>query len=138
MSEQLTLKQRIHNSEIINIGGAPTSASKSELEAILGQDSYDLIGTDAQHSAFNEEKLVAFCTNLAELGMPVQLRIKHTRNAYLIGNILDLGPLAIVVPQVETEATVDEAINAFLLSTDWKTELGDPAQGTVSIQIWIA
>ena len=81
MSEQLTLKQRIHNSEIINIGGAPTSASKSELEAILSQDSYDLIGADAQHSAFNEEKLVAFCANLAELGMPVQLRIKHTRNA---------------------------------------------------------
>jgi len=72
MSEQLTLKQRIHNSEIINIGGAPTGASKSELEAILNQDSYDLIGTDAQHSAFNEEKLVAFCANLEELGMPVQ------------------------------------------------------------------
>ena len=42
MSEQLTLKQRIHNSEIIHIGGAPTSASKSELEAILNQDTYDL------------------------------------------------------------------------------------------------
>ena len=128
MSEQLTLKQRIHNSEIINIGGAPTSASKSELEAILSQDSYDLIGTDAQHSAFNEEKLVSFCANLEELGMPVQLRIKHTRNAYLIGNIVDLGPLAIVVPQVETEETVDEAINAFYYPPIGKRSWG-PSSG---------
>ena len=28
MSEQLTLKQRIHNSEIINIGGAPYKCLK--------------------------------------------------------------------------------------------------------------
>ena len=68
MSEQLTLKQRIHNSEIINIGGAPTSASKSELEAVLSQDSYDLIGTDAQHSAFNEEKARCILRQLGSVG----------------------------------------------------------------------
>ena len=113
MTDQASLKQRIHGGEMINIGTALTSASKSELTDILSEDSYDLIFTDAQHSAFSEEQLVSFCTNLAELGMPAQLRIKHTRNAYLIGNYLDLGPLAIVVPQVEGEAAVDEAIDAF-------------------------
>ena len=62
--------------------------------------------------------------------MPVQLRIKHqnTRNAYLIGNILDLGPLAIVVPQVETEATVDEAIDAFYYPPIGKRSWG-PSSG---------
>ena len=113
MTDQLSLKQRIRKGEIINIGMASLSASRSELAEILSQDSYDLIFADAQHSAFNEEQLVSFCAHLAELGVPVQFRIKHTRRAYLIGNYLDLGPLAIVVPQVESEATVDEAIHAF-------------------------
>ena len=87
--------------------------SKSEIETILGGDSYDMIGVDSQHAPFNEEKLVEFCGNAKELEMPVQFRIKHTRHTYLLGNLLDLGPAAIVVPQVETEATVDEAIRNF-------------------------
>jgi 2-keto-3-deoxy-L-rhamnonate aldolase RhmA len=45
-----------------------------------------------------------------ELGMPVQLRIPHTRHTYLIGRYLDFGPAAILVPETETEATVDEAV----------------------------
>ena len=113
MTDQLSLKQRIRNRETINVGTASLNASRSELETILSQNSYDLIFTDTQHVAFNEEHLVSLCAHLAELEVPVQLRIKHTRHAYLIGNYLDLGPLAIVVPQVESEATVDEAINAF-------------------------
>jgi 2-keto-3-deoxy-L-rhamnonate aldolase RhmA len=113
MADTLTLKQRIHNSEIIKIAGASVNTTKAQLEEVLSKDSYDLVGVDAQHSAFNEEKLATFCATAADLGVPVQLRIKNTRQAYLIGNMVDLGPLAIVVPQVETEETVDEAINAF-------------------------
>ena len=48
-----------------------------------------------------------------ELNLPVQIRIKHTLHAYLIGNYLDLGPSGIMVPEVESEAIVDEAVNAF-------------------------
>jgi len=40
----------------------------------------------------------------------VQLRIPHTRHTYLIGRYLDLGPTSIMVPEVETAATVEEAI----------------------------
>ena len=112
MSE-LSLKQRINNGEAINIGGASLDTSKGQLEDILGKDTYDLIGVDSQHSAFDEDKLVRFCGMAEDLGVPVQFRIKHTRHAYLIGNYVDLGPLAIVVPQVEDESTVDEAIDAF-------------------------
>ena len=43
----------------------------------------------------------------------VQFRIKHTRNAYLIGNYLDLGPCGIEIPQTETEDTVDDALHYF-------------------------
>ena len=72
-----------------------------------------MIGVDSQHAPFNEEKLVEFCGIAKELEMPVQFRIKDSRHTYLLGNLLDLGPTAIVVPQLETEATVDEAIRNF-------------------------
>jgi len=112
--EQLRkLRERMRNGEILNIAGATLETTKSEMEAILSEDSYDMIVTDAQHAPFNEEKLVEYCKNARELDMPVQFRIKHTRHTYLLGNLLDLGPAAIVVPQVETEATVDEAISMF-------------------------
>jgi 4-hydroxy-2-oxoheptanedioate aldolase len=104
------------------------SVSKNQLEDILSKDDYDLVGVDCQHSPCNEEKLVAFCALAEELSIPVQLRIKHTRHAYLIGNYLDLGPLAIVVPQVETEATVAEAIDAFYYPPIGKRSWGGAAR----------
>ena len=112
--EQLRkLRERIRNGEELNIANGKLGMSKNEIEAILGGDSYDMISADSQHAPFNEEKLVEFCRNAKELEMPVQFRIKHTRHTYLLSNLLDLGPAAIVVPQVETETTVDEAIRHF-------------------------
>lgn len=113
MSDGRTLKQRIHDGEVINIASASLRTSKSELEELLSKDAYDLIRVDIQHAPYSEERLVAFCEMANELGAPVQLRIKHPRQAYLIGNYLDLGPLSVVVPLVEHEATVNEAIEAF-------------------------
>ena len=110
----MSLKRRIHNKEAIKIaGGPPFGCTPDEMAAALSRDAYDLIGVDHQHAAANEDKLVEYCKMADEFGVGVQLRIKHTRHAYLIGNMLDLGPLAIVVPQVETVETVDEAIDAF-------------------------
>ena len=43
----------------------------------------------------------------------MHFRIKHTRHSYLVGNILDLGPTLIEIPQVESVATVDEAVEHF-------------------------
>jgi 4-hydroxy-2-oxoheptanedioate aldolase len=123
-----SLKQRIHRKEVIKVAGTSVNVSKSQLEDILSKDDYDLVGVDSQHSAFNEEKLVAFCGIAEELGMPVQLRIKHTRHAYLIGNYLDLGPFAIVVPQVEEESTVLEAIDAFYYPPMGKRSWGGAAR----------
>ncbi|MBI1923519.1 hypothetical protein HYR99_04635 [Candidatus Poribacteria bacterium] len=108
-----SLKQRIHDGEIIVGRGASLSTAPDELRAILDKGGFDYISTDSQHSAFNEERLVTFCKVADEFDVPVQFRIKHTRNAYLIGNYLDLGPTGIEVPQVELESTVDEAINYF-------------------------
>ena len=113
MSDGASLKQRIRGGDIVIGVSAPLNTNKSQLEDILGKDSYDFLALDSQHSPYNEEKLVDYCGLAAELSIPVQFRIKHTRHAYLIGNILDLGPLGIEIPIVEDEATVDEAIEAF-------------------------
>ena len=108
-----SLKQRIHAGEIVVGVSAPLDSDKSRLESILSKDTYSFLTIDSQHSPYNEEKLVTFCATAQELGMPVQFRIKNTRHAYLIGNVLDLGPAAIEVPLVEDEAVVDEALDAF-------------------------
>ena len=113
MADSDNLKQRIHAGEPILGVSVPCDPDRGRLEDILGKDSYDFVSTDSQHSAYNEDRLVAFCNLAKELGVPVQFRIKHTRHTYLVGNHLDLGPTGIEVPQVEEEATVDEAIDYF-------------------------
>jgi len=113
MSDKRTLKQSIHDGEVINIAFASMDMTKDGLEDLLSKGVCDLVGVDIQHNPYNEERLVAFCEIAADLGVPVQLRIKHPKQAYLVGNYLDLGPLSVVVPLVEDEATVDEAIEAF-------------------------
>lgn len=114
MTNAIPLKQRIHAGEFLLGVSVPISTTKSELETILGKDDYAFVWVDSQHSPLNEESLVEFCAMAEEMGLHVQLRIKHTRHTYLIGNLLDLGPAGVEVPQVETEATVDEAIANFL------------------------
>ena len=127
MSEALTLKQRIRNGESINVGGASVDASQAALQGMLDREPCDLIFVDSQHMPLNEEKLRAFCGIANSAGVGAILRLKHTRHAYLSGNFLDLGPLAILVPQVETEATVDEAIAAFYYPPVGKRSWGPSA-----------
>lgn len=112
MAEQ-NLKQRIREGEIITSIGVPMNIERSQFEDLIGQHGCDYVNIDAQHGPFNERELVSFCKMANELNMPVQIRIKHTNHAYLIGNYLDLGPSSVMVPEVEDESVVDEAVNAF-------------------------
>lgn len=113
MPDEKTLKQRVHDGDVINFAGAPLTATKEALEERLRKDTYHMIGVDVQHNPYCEERLVEFCRMANEMGVPVQLRIKHPRQAYLLGNYVDLGLLSVVVPLVEREETVDEAIESF-------------------------
>lgn len=122
------IKQRIRDGEILIGVSAPINATKSQMEDILGKDDYAFINTDSQHSAFNEETLVQFCSYANELDIPVQFRIKHTYNSYLIGNILDLGPAGIEVPQVELDETVDESLKYFYYPQVGKRSWGGTAR----------
>ena len=92
MPEQASLKQRIHRGDIIVGVSVPMHIERGRLEDVLSRDTYGFVTVDSQHSAYNEERLVTLCAMAEEVGIPVQFRIKHTRQAYLTGNILDLVP----------------------------------------------
>lgn len=107
------LKERIRNGEKVVGASVRTWSTRGDVEEALAQGDYSYIAVDAQHSPFDEHQLVNICQIANGMGVPVQLRIKHTRQTYLIGNMLDLGPSMIEVPQTEELETVREAVDYF-------------------------
>ena len=89
------------------------TATKGRIEDIMGSSDYTFLSTDSQHGPFSEQLLIEFCDAAAQVGVPVVFRIKHTFHSYLVGNILDLGPSGIEVPQTETAETAQEALDYF-------------------------
>ena len=108
-----TLKTRICNGEKVVGSSVRMWSAKSDVNDAMSVADYDFLAVDAQHSPFSEENLVNICKIANGMGIPVQFRIKHTRLTYLIGNMLDLGPSLIEVPQVEEMSTVREAVENF-------------------------
>lgn len=107
------LKQRIRQGETVVGVNVPLGTGREGFEAILAHDEYGFVFVDSQHSPYSEHALVEYCHVADDLGIPVRLRIKHTRLCFLIGNYLDLGPTGIEVPQVEEESTVRESLDSF-------------------------
>ena len=107
------LKERIRRGEDVLGVSVSMNVEKDRLAAIIESGPYDYVWVDAQHSPFNEERLVEFCGIANEMGVPAWVRLKHTRDAVLVGNYLDLGPSGIEVPQVETVETVNTALDGF-------------------------
>ncbi len=114
MFEQaIGLKQKYRNGEQVLGVSMSATTSPDLFDSILSKDDYDFVSVDSQHSPLNEERIAEFCGMAAERDVFVQFRIKHTRQAYLIGNYLDLGPCGIEVPQTELDETVDDALHYF-------------------------
>src|ERR1051326_3553560 len=82
--------------------------SLDQLSAILAAGQYDFIWLDSQHSPYTDQKLVRFTAAGEQLGIPVQLRIPHTREAHKVGRFFDLGVSGALVPEVMEAATVQE------------------------------
>lgn len=121
------LKQKIRDGKSIKSARVSITATKKDLEQALDNGPVDLIQIDCQHGPYSEIHLVELCLAARELDVPVGMRMKHNRLAFLIGVMLDLGPLMIQVPQVEDEETVDEALNAFYYSPVGKRGWGGTA-----------
>jgi 4-hydroxy-2-oxoheptanedioate aldolase len=107
------LKQRIRAGEPLRVLPALPNATRGEIEALIALGPFDVFWLDGQHAPLCDRELADFCCIAGELGKPVQLRVKHPRQAHLLGNFLDLGPLSIVLPLVQDEETVVDAIDAF-------------------------
>ena len=110
MTEEKTLRQRIRDGEVLVALRGSLNTTKNQLADIWATGYYDYIWIDAQHTAFSEDSFVAYCTAAEELSIDVQLRIPHTRHAYLVGRYMDLGCSAVLVPEVMEEETVDDAL----------------------------
>lgn len=110
MPDARTLKRRIREGEVVVSLRIPLTSDRVEVERALDGGEYDFIYVDGQHTAYSDEQLVTFCAVAEELGLPVQFRIPHTRQTYLIGRFLDMGLSGILVPEVVEDATVDEAV----------------------------
>jgi 2-keto-3-deoxy-L-rhamnonate aldolase RhmA len=110
MAHDATLKQRIRDGEVVVSMRMPLESSREDIERGLAGGAYDFIYVDGQHTAFSDELLVSFCAAAEGLGLPVQFRIPHTRQTYLIGRFLDMGLSGILIPEVVAPATVDEAV----------------------------
>ena len=110
MSQAKTLRQRIQAGETLVALRGSLTTGKSELADIWSTGRFDYIWIDGQHTPFSEEQLVNYCAAAEELGIDVQLRIPHTRHAYMVGRFLDFGPSAVLVPEVMEPETVDDAI----------------------------
>ena len=111
MSDTKTLRQRMRDGEVLVALRGSLQTTKDQLADIWSTGRYDYIWIDGQHTAFTELDLVNYCRAAEELGIDVQLRIPHTRFAHMVGRFLDLGPSAVLVPEVMEESSVDDALD---------------------------
>ncbi len=108
-----TLKEKQLAGEKIIQSRISMASTIEEVHQTIADTGCDVIYIDSQHGPYTEWDISRISKAAEEKGVPVLLRIKHTRHAYRLGNYCDLGVLAIKVPEVETEEIVDEAINSF-------------------------
>jgi staphyloferrin B biosynthesis citrate synthase len=105
------LRARIAAGEELVAVRGDISWSKDQLADVWRNGQYHLIWLDAQHSAYSDHHLVNFTGAAEELGIPVQLRIPHTREAHKVGRFFDLGVAGALVPEVMEQATVQDALD---------------------------
>ena len=110
MTQEKTLRQRMRAGETLVALRGSLETGRDELAEIWSSGRFDYIWIDGQHTPFTERALADYCAAAEALGIDVQLRIPHTRQAHMVGRFLDFGPSAVLVPEVMEPAEVDDAI----------------------------
>ena len=113
MSEAKSLLAKYRSGDPIDTSRISMASTRDQVLQTIETTGCDMIYIDSQHGPHTEWDIVRICSAAEERGVPVQLRIKHTRYPHLIGAYLDLGVFCIKVPEVENEAEVIEAIESF-------------------------
>ena len=107
-----SLKSRLARGDQLFGISTSITTDKYEAERIVSEGPYDFVWIDGQHSPVDQNEIADFSFMMTEMGVHVQFRIEHARNAYLIGHYLDLGISGIEVPQVEKTEEVQEILKA--------------------------
>jgi staphyloferrin B biosynthesis citrate synthase len=128
MSTSKSLKQRIADREELVALRVAVTMDRGSVEKALESKKYDMLYVEGQHSPFTEDQLTNFCQMAEEIDIPVKLRIPHTHHTYLIGRYFDFGPVAIMVPEIEQEAQVEEAIKYTYYLPDGRRSFGGPSR----------
>jgi 2-keto-3-deoxy-L-rhamnonate aldolase RhmA len=111
VTSQSNLRKRIADGEELVMLRADIGWGKDQLSTAWSSGGYHFIWLDAQHSAYSDRDLVAFTGACEELGIPVQMRIPHTRDAHKVGRFMDLGINGALVPEVMEASTVQDALD---------------------------
>jgi 2-keto-3-deoxy-L-rhamnonate aldolase RhmA len=111
VTNQNNLRARIAAGEELVMLRGDIGWSAEQLAATWAGGKYDFIWLDSQHSPYSDQQLVTFTASAEQLGIPVQLRIPHTREAHKVGRFFDLGVTGALVPEVMEEVTVQDAID---------------------------
>lgn len=111
MTSQSNLRKRITDGEELVMFRADIGWGEDQLSAAWSSGKYDFIWLDAQHSPYSDRDLVTFTALTERLGIPVQMRIPHTRDAHKVGRFFDLGITGALVPEVMEASTVQDALD---------------------------
>ena len=93
-----TLKEKFLAGEDIVQSRISMASTTEQVHQTIADTGCDIIYIDSQHGPYTEWDIVRISEAGEEKGVPVLLRIKHTRHAYRLGNYCDLGVMAIKVP----------------------------------------
>jgi 2-keto-3-deoxy-L-rhamnonate aldolase RhmA len=111
MTNPSNLRARIAAGEELVMLRGDIGWSTEQLAAAWAGGTYDFIWLDSQHSPYSDHHLVSFTASAEQLGIPVQLRVPHTREAHKVGRFFDLGITGALVPEVMEDSTVQDAID---------------------------
>lgn len=119
-------KQNVKDNQAGLLMTCPIDITKSQMEVALGNGTYDAVYFDGQHRPISEQEIVSFCAIAEELGMAAQMRLPHTRQAHFAGRFCDFGLSSIMVPEVMTEETVNDAVEFFWYGPIGRRSWGGP------------
>jgi len=127
-----TFKERVKAGEQLFGFSCPMTVDRNKFKQIVETHGYDFVFADGQHSAYSDDRLVAFCQLASEFGLPVRFRPMHPRETYLIGHYLDMGPSGIEVPLVESHEISAEAVENFYYPPLGRRSWGGSARFRIS------
>ncbi len=107
------LKRRVASGEPLFAPFVSLTQDREDVLDACRTHKADMAFIDLQHSPMTDYDLISFCEWSNSRGVPVLLRIRSPREAYLIGRCCDFGAMAVIVPMVESVEVVREAVEAF-------------------------